>query len=229
MRVEGREDCWEGVRGGWGECACAVDAWEAGRFATLVVAGLSAGVWDSSAVKALAREAERSSARILSRACFSSVSAWIALSSAAWARSSVSLQKTIQEEALIYRNPSEWCAWIYELRKWNENYRNPTINITALPGYYLTWHTHLLPARPQLKIISRATTLPMQQNTNTVTQMHTLRRTRKKTEHERSLRTHYSLYQSKVRVNRRFTFFSSRQCITKQKQLHVNTGLPKRF
>ena len=41
----------------------------------------------------LAREADLSKARIFSKAFFSSVSAWMALSSSLWARSSVSLQK----------------------------------------------------------------------------------------------------------------------------------------
>ena len=88
-RVEGREDCWDGVRGGWGEWGCAVDAWEGVRLDMLVLTGLSAGVWDS---PALARDADRSRARIFSRACFSSVSAWMALSSVVCARSSVSLK-----------------------------------------------------------------------------------------------------------------------------------------
>ena len=87
-RVEGREDCWDRVRGGWGEWGCAVDAWEGARFDMLVLTGLSAGVWDS---PALARDADRSSARIFSRVCFSSVSARMALSSAVCARSFVSL------------------------------------------------------------------------------------------------------------------------------------------
>ena len=43
VRVEGRDDCWEGVRGGWGVCACAEDAWEVGLFDMLVLTGLSAG------------------------------------------------------------------------------------------------------------------------------------------------------------------------------------------
>lgn len=97
VRVEGLEDCWEGVLGGWGECGCVVDACEVGLFDMLVLSGLSAGVWDSVGV-ALARDAVRSRARIFSRACFSSVSAWMALSSAAWARSSVSLWKDINKD-----------------------------------------------------------------------------------------------------------------------------------
>ena len=88
-RVEGRDDCWDGVRGGWGEWGCAVDAWEGARFDMLVLTGLCAGVWDS---PALARDADRSRARIFSRACFSSVSAWMTLSSAVCALSSVSLK-----------------------------------------------------------------------------------------------------------------------------------------
>ena len=59
MRVEGREDCWDGVRGGWGEWGCAVDTWEGARFYMLVLTGLSAGVWDS---PALARDADHSMA-----------------------------------------------------------------------------------------------------------------------------------------------------------------------
>ena len=63
----------------------------------LVLTGLSAGVWDSPADVALARDADRSRARIFSRACFRSVSAWIARSSAAWALSSVSLRHSTKK------------------------------------------------------------------------------------------------------------------------------------
>ena len=67
------------LRGG----CCALDPWVLGRFTVLVLAALSVGVCDPSPVEALARDAERSSARILSRACLSSASACMALSSAA--------------------------------------------------------------------------------------------------------------------------------------------------
>ena len=62
---------------------------EGARFDMLVMTGLSAGVWAS---PALARDADRSRARIFSRDSFSSVSAGMALSSAVCARSSVSLK-----------------------------------------------------------------------------------------------------------------------------------------
>lgn len=105
VRVAGLEDCWEGVLGDWGECGCVVDAWEVGLFDMLVLTGLSAGVWDSVGVKALARDADRSRARIFSRACLRSVSAWMALSSAAWARSSVSLWKDVNKVNRKHSNP----------------------------------------------------------------------------------------------------------------------------
>ena len=94
--VEGRVDCWEATRGLWVPDFWTVleEAWEGARLVSLLVlTGLPAGVCASAeGVKALARDADRSRARILSSACFSSPSAWIARSSAVWALSSVSLR-----------------------------------------------------------------------------------------------------------------------------------------
>lgn len=76
--VDVRVDCWEGERGGF------VGVWVGGRFIVLLLTGRSEGVcWPPGErpLVALARDTERSKARILSRACFSSVSAWIARSS----------------------------------------------------------------------------------------------------------------------------------------------------
>lgn len=68
--MDPRADCWEGER------AFPVEVWVTGRFESLLLIGRSEGVWCPAerVLLALARDADLSSARILSRACFSSVS-----------------------------------------------------------------------------------------------------------------------------------------------------------
>ena len=117
-RVEGLEDSWEGVLGGWGECGCVVDAWEVGLFDMLVLTGLSTGVWDSVGVEPLARDAVRSRARIFSKACLRSVSAWMALSSAACARSSVSLWTDVSKENQKHSYPQFKMTTKFYLKYW---------------------------------------------------------------------------------------------------------------
>lgn len=88
VRVDDRVDNWVGERG-------AVGVWVVGRFNVLLLTGRSEGVcWPAGerVLAALARDTDRSRARIRSRACLSSVSAWIARSSEPCALSSVSLQ-----------------------------------------------------------------------------------------------------------------------------------------
>lgn len=75
--VEVLVDCWEAARGVRLPDRWELEAWVAGRLATLLLlTGLSVGVCASLAAdKALARDADRSRARIFSSACFSSPSA----------------------------------------------------------------------------------------------------------------------------------------------------------
>lgn len=87
-RVDVRVDCWEGDR-------AAVGVWVVGLFSVLLLIGLSEGVCGPPGewiLVALARDTDLSKALIRSRACFNSVSAWMARSSDAWALSSVSLK-----------------------------------------------------------------------------------------------------------------------------------------